>query len=140
MEAPVGMWIQSGTTPNKTSRKYNSARQFLHNFRQDLTLRGARWGLSDRFLYLLAHCWCPGTALGTTLGHQKEHLGPPWRTFAARNQKTTKKKTFWGPVLKPRLADFSVFLGFAFTCLSEVAGDVQMTPKCLEKVCPKYTF
>ena len=70
--APVGMWIQSGTTPSKTSQKYNSAHEFLHNFRQDLTLRGVRWGLSDRFLYLLAHCWCPGTALGTTLGHQKE--------------------------------------------------------------------
>ena len=94
MEAPVGMWIQSGTTPSKTSQKYNSAHQFLHNFRQDLTLRGARWGLSDRFLYLLAHCWCPGTALGTTLGHQKEHLGPPWRTFAARHQKQPKRSLF----------------------------------------------
>ena len=140
MEAPVGMWIQSGTTPSKTSQKYHSAHHFLHNFRQDLTLRGARWGLSDRFLYLLAHCWCPGTALGTTLGHQKEHLGPPWRTFAARHQKQQKRSLFGYLFCSPDLMIFSFFLSFAFTCLSEVAGDVQMTPKCLEKVCPKYTF
>ena len=42
VEAPVGMWIESGTTPSKTSQKYHSAHHFLHNLRQDLTLRGAR--------------------------------------------------------------------------------------------------
>ena len=36
VEAHVGMWIQSGTTPSKTSQKYNSAHQFLHNFRQEI--------------------------------------------------------------------------------------------------------
>ena len=112
VEAPVGMWIHSGTTPSKTSQKYNSAHHFLHYFRQDLTLRGARW-LSDRFLYLLAHCWCLGTPLGTTLGHQKRVLGTTL-AHLRKTPKTTKMITCWVPVLKTRFNDFFVFSELCF--------------------------
>ena len=46
----------------------------------------------------------------------------------------------FAPFRNSLLLIFLFFLGFAFTCLSEVAGDGQMNSKCLEKVCPKYTF
>ena len=69
VEAPVGMWIQSGTTPSKTSQEYNSAYHFVHNFRQELTLQAARWGLWDRFFTF----WLIVGVLGRL-------LGPPWGT------------------------------------------------------------
>ena len=61
------------------------------------------------FLYHWAHFWCPGEALGTTMGHQKEPLGPPWRTFTARHQKQPKKSLFGDLFWSPDLMTFLVF-------------------------------
>ena len=64
-EAPGGMWVQSGTRPNKTSQKYNSAYVFLYKFRPNLTLEGARVGLWDH----------PGTPLAPDPEKpQKDHF------------------------------------------------------------------
>ena len=64
-EAPGGMWVQSGTRPNGTSQKYNSAHPFLYKFRPNLTLEGARGGLWDH----------PGTPLAPdTEKPQKNHF------------------------------------------------------------------
>ena len=65
------------------------------------------------FLYHWAHFWCPGDAFGTTMGHQKEPLEPPWRTFTARHQKQPKRQLFgdlfWS-------SDLTTFLVFSCPC------------------------
>ena len=102
VEAHVGMWIQSGTTPSKTSQKYNSAHQFLHNFRQDLTLRGARWGLSDRFLYLWLIVGVLGRPLGPPWGTKKstwDHPGAP----SQPDTKSNKKNHFLGTCFEAQI-------------------------------------
>ena len=65
----------------------------------------------------------PKRALGATLAH-----------ISSQTPKTMQKNTFRGPFWGPTSdKNDYLFLGFAFTCHSDVAGDVQMTPKLLEE-------
>ena len=57
-----------------------------------------RWLRDLHFRYrglLLVSLGALGLTFGTTQGHQKGHLGPPWRTFETRHRKHPKRSLFW---------------------------------------------
>ena len=79
-----------------------------------------------------------GITFGSTKGHQKGHLGPPWRTCATKHQKDPTKSLFQDPFWDPNSMTFLVSSVLDSTCLQSEANDVQMSQKRAEKGCLNY--
>ena len=61
-----------------------------------------RWLRDLHFRYrglLLVSLGALGLTFGTTQGHQKDHLGPPWRTSETRHGKNVEFLELWGSLL-----------------------------------------
>ena len=76
-----------------------------------------------------------GVTFGTTQGHQKGPLGPPWRTsFETRHRKHLKKVTFGGLVLGPKFDDiYCLFVALVFTCAPSEENEVKMSQNVQKK-------
>ena len=79
-----------------------------------------------------------GVTFGTTQGHQKGHLGPPWRTFETRHRKHLKKSLFWDLFWDPNLMTFRVFICPCFYMCSKRRKWGPNVTKCAEKGCLNY--
>ncbi len=79
-----------------------------------------------------------GMALALLFGtrNTRGHPGAPSQPDTKNNKQQHFLELFWAP----GLMTFLVFPGLAFACLSSVAGDVQMSSKCLENGGRNYTF
>ena len=56
---------------------------------------------------------------GTTQGHQKQHLGPPWRTFETGHRKHLKRSLFWDLFWDSNLMTLRVFICTCFYMCSK---------------------
>ena len=81
---------------------------------------------------LLVSLGALGLTFGTTQGHQKDHLGPPWRTFESRHRKHPKKPLLGDLFWDPNWMIFLVFFALVFTSFRAK----EMRSKC-RKICRK---
>ena len=102
-----------------------------------------RWLRDLHFRYrglLLVSLGALGLTFGTTQGHQKDHLRPPWRTSETRHRKNTKKSLFWDLFWDPNWMIFLVFFGPCFYTRSERRKWGPNVAKYAEKGCRNYIF
>ena len=144
-----GMWIRFGTTLNQTSQISNahtrcciiqiSTRSLQH---KPNSFQNRCSGPSCWFVWIWDECRAPGLS---PFGVHFQSSGEPWASPFGPPKNT--KKNIWGhPSARSQLhtknnkkiTPFLPFLGFAFACFSDVADDVQMFQKRLEKGCRKF--
>ena len=89
---------------------------------------------------LLVSLGALGLTFGTTQGHHKDHLRPPWRAFETRHQKNTKKQLFGGLFWSPNWMIFLVFFCPCFYTRSERRKWSPDVTKYAEKGCRNYIF
>ena len=102
-----------------------------------------RWLRDLHFRYrglLLVSLGALGLTFGTTQGHQKDHLRPPWRTSENRHRKNTKKALFGDLFWDPNWMRFLVFFCPCFYTRSERRKWRPNVAKYAEKVCSNYIF
>ena len=95
-----------------------------------------RWLRDLHFRYrglLLVSLGALGLTFGTTQGHQKDHLRPPWRTSENRHRKNTKKSLFWDLFWDPNWMIFLVFFYPCFTRVPSEGNEVQMSQNMKKK-------
>ena len=81
-----------------------------------------------------------GITFGTTQGHQKGHLGPPWRTFETRHRKHLKKTLFWDLFWDSNLMTFRVFICPCFYMCSKRKNEVQRSRNVRKRVPKLHLF
>ena len=95
-----------------------------------------RWLRDLHFRYrglLLVSLGALGLTFGTTKGHQKDHLGPPWRTSETRHRKNTKKP-FFGTCFGTQIEwDFLFLFALVFTRVPSEGNEVQMSQNMQKK-------
>ena len=102
-----------------------------------------RWLRELHFRYrglLLVSLGALGLTFGTTQGHQKDHLRPPWRTSENRHRKNSKKSLFGDLFWNPNWMIFLVFFYPCFYTRSERRKWGPNVAKYAEKECRKYIF
>ena len=103
-----------------------------------------RWLRDLHFRYrglLLVSLGALGLTFGTTQGHQKDHLGPPWRTSETRHRKNTKKSLVWDLFCPPKLNEISSFcFTLVFTRVPSDENEFQMSQNVRKRMPKLHLF